>query len=178
METKFCVRCETDQPINEFYLNRYRKRITVKCQTCRYAETEKRRIRRILPDHLDDSYTYCVKGDHWVLKDVEIYKKSMGRKGYGHACRACDAERMRVSARRYKLKLRAWLNSLKERPCDRCGLNWPPFVLDWHHRDPATKKFNMGSAHRIKDRTKILAEVAKCDLYCSNCHRILTHTED
>ncbi len=44
--------------------------------------------------------------------------------------------------------------------------------LDWHHIDPSTKTAQisyMVRAHRSK--TKILEEMDKCVLVCSNCHR-------
>lgn len=54
-------------------------------------------------------------------------------------------------------------------PCAHCGGTFPPICMDWHHRDPTTKSrkrlFNMGKA-------AFLAEIAKCDLLCANCHRI------
>lgn len=178
METKVCGRCDRDLPLSEFKATSRSPKPTVKCQECRDAENAKRAARKIRPDHLDDSYVYCTKGEHWVLKDIEIYKRTRSPTGYGYGCKMCDAPRMAFHDKAYKKRLRSWLDSLKDSPCHRCGTKYPPYVMDWHHRDPSTKLFNMASAHRIKDREKILAEAAKCDLYCSNCHRIITHTAD
>ncbi|WCS70043.1 hypothetical protein Goe27_01650 [Bacillus phage vB_BsuM-Goe27] len=60
--------------------------------------------------------------------------------------------------------------------CVKCGLdhdgtNTPAF--DFHHRDPSTKEFNvnMNSINRFS-LEKLKAETNKCELLCSNCHRI------
>jgi hypothetical protein len=64
------------------------------------------------------------------------------------------------------------LNALKSRPCADCGVQYPPYVMDFDHlRD---KKYNLGWAKNLAVDT-ILAEAAKCDVVCSNCHRIRTH---
>ena len=72
---------------------------------------------------------------------------------------------------------RIWLDSLKEgKPCSDCGVIYPPYVLDWHHRDPKLKLFKISwGVHKNKDI--ILTEIAKCELVCANCHRIRTHGE-
>ena len=57
-----------------------------------------------------------------------------------------------------------------ERGCLKCGFRHPA-ALDFHHRDPAHKKYLISRSWQCKWET-ILAEIAKCDLLCSNCHRI------
>lgn len=79
--------------------------------------------------------------------------------------------------RRKKEELRLWLDSLKEgKPCRECGQTFPPIAMDWHHRDKEEKLFTIGSSS-IKGygRAKIEAELAKCDLLCAVCHRIIEH---
>lgn len=54
--------------------------------------------------------------------------------------------------------------------CVDCGES-NPAVLRFHHRDPSTKLFEV--AARWTTTLEVLeAEVAKCDLLCSNCHLI------
>lgn len=67
---------------------------------------------------------------------------------------------------------RDWCRSLKSNPCSRCGGTFPPVCMDWHHRDPNTKLFELSAAPR-HGRKKVLEEIAKCDLVCANCHRII-----
>lgn len=55
--------------------------------------------------------------------------------------------------------------------CQDCGGIFPPSVYDFHHIDMATKDKN--PSYVLKgglDKAK--AELAKCVLLCSNCHRI------
>jgi hypothetical protein len=61
--------------------------------------------------------------------------------------------------------------------CSECGFSHPA-ALDFHHRDPATKTDRVsGMAHNGRGWTRILAEIAKCEVLCANCHRILHHDE-
>ena len=68
----------------------------------------------------------------------------------------------------------AMLNELRDIPCADCGRRFPPCVMQFDHRDPATKRFEVT---RIITRARpvILAEVAKCDIVCTNCHRVRTY---
>jgi hypothetical protein len=52
--------------------------------------------------------------------------------------------------------------------CIRCGYSKSMRALQFHHRDPTTKEFNLRSSIKALDRLR--AEAAKCDLLCSNCH--------
>jgi hypothetical protein len=60
-------------------------------------------------------------------------------------------------------------------PCADCGKNYPYYVMDFDHRDPATKKFTIASKAKSTSRKQIWEEIAKCDVVCSNCHRERTH---
>ena len=68
---------------------------------------------------------------------------------------------------------REWLQSLKDKPCKRCGIKYHRCAMDWHHVDPSTKLFKIASKYFRIGKQRILEEVSKCELYCSNCHRII-----
>ncbi len=74
---------------------------------------------------------------------------------------------------------REWFNNevLKGKSCIKCGESHIG-CLDFHHRDPKEKEFGLGTIIRqnIK-KDRILEEIAKCDILCSNCHRKL-HWEE
>lgn len=56
-----------------------------------------------------------------------------------------------------------------------CGGSFPYYVMDFDHRPGEEKLYvvnKMPGRHGL-DRIKI--EVAKCDVVCSNCHRVRTH---
>jgi len=85
--------------------------------------------------------------------------------------RAANPERNRRNDRDNRTAKKAWLDSQKL-VCCRCQETHPA-CLEFHHRDPATKSMllSVGVAHYSLARLK--AEVKKCDIICSNCHRKL-----
>ncbi len=67
-----------------------------------------------------------------------------------------------------------YINYKKEQKCLQCGIT--DFrVLDFHHREPKEKSFNVSAKATGKVSIKtLMTEIAKCDILCSNCHRIVT----
>jgi hypothetical protein len=59
---------------------------------------------------------------------------------------------------------------LRAHPCIDCG-EANIVVLDFDHRDPKTKAHNVVVLSMQKPWTRVLAEIAKCDVRCANCHR-------
>ncbi len=61
---------------------------------------------------------------------------------------------------------------LKGGKCSACGYKKCINALEFHHRDPRTKLFKLSGINLTKySWEKILIEVEKCDLLCSNCHK-------
>lgn len=67
------------------------------------------------------------------------------------------------------------VNELKNVPCGDCGKRFPPYVMDFDHVR-GEKSGGKGGVAIGPNWTKerILAEAAKCDVICANCHRIRT----
>lgn len=65
------------------------------------------------------------------------------------------------------------INGIKsEIGCRRCR-NSDFRCLDFHHIDPYTKLFNVGAAiGKSVSMERLLAEIAKCEVLCGNCHRL------
>jgi hypothetical protein len=58
----------------------------------------------------------------------------------------------------------------KGRCCKVCGESHPA-CLDFHHRDPRAKNFDISFAVNTGMSDDLLAaEIAKCDVLCRNCH--------
>ena len=55
-----------------------------------------------------------------------------------------------------------------------CGNTFPPVCMDFDHRPNTDKKFNIGERYANAPISVLRAEIAKCDVVCSNCHRIRT----
>jgi len=68
--------------------------------------------------------------------------------------------------RRNKKKLVAFLGG----KCIKCGYNTCVGSLDFHHRNPADKKFSISSHGLHRDWVQLAEEALKCDLLCKNCH--------
>ena len=58
--------------------------------------------------------------------------------------------------------------------CSRCSES-RSVCLDFHHRIEADKLFELSRA-KDSGMSRLKAEIAKCDILCANCHRIL-HAE-
>lgn len=69
-----------------------------------------------------------------------------------------------------RVKTAAIIVAAKSNPCMDCGRSYPPYVMDFDHRDPGTKRGTITAMARYGVKT-LLAEIAKCDLVCANCHR-------
>lgn len=78
-------------------------------------------------------------------------------------------------------KVQKWRINTKQRmvdsmggECQICGYKKCNNALEFHHINPFTKEFALNSAlERPKAWAKIVIELRKCVLLCSNCHREL-----
>lgn len=75
----------------------------------------------------------------------------------------------------HKERRRVALNALKDLPCMDCDRKFPPYCMEFHHRDPKEKVSDV--SHLFVGSyawATILKEIEKCDLICVCCHRIRT----
>ncbi len=63
------------------------------------------------------------------------------------------------------------LESKGNKPCKDCGLHFPSYCMEYDHVND--DKVN-NVANMITSPGRLLEEIAKCELVCSNCHRIRT----
>lgn len=106
------------------------------------------------------------------LRKLECFSKRTGRgDGLRHECRDCQAEIAQAAYRRN----REYLDSVKlERGCLDCGYREHAVALDFDHRPGSDKSFNLNQAG-TKSLALLETEMAKCDVRCANCHRVITH---
>ncbi len=124
------------------------------------------------------------------VKPLEAFAKHSGRRdGRQVYCKTCRAE---IDHARYEREVGRtvprsfqqsergrgeWLNSLKEgRPCTDCGRVYPRQVMQWDHKPGFEKLGDISEDFWGRSREEVLAEIAKCDLVCTNCHIIRTFT--
>ena len=86
-----------------------------------------------------------------------------------------QAEIDRVKAR--QRAAREFLRKLRHVPCLDCGGTFLPHQMDFDHRDPSTKLFQVTDSGLLKSRERLLAEIAKCDIVCANCHAARTYVQ-
>jgi hypothetical protein len=65
------------------------------------------------------------------------------------------------------------MSYLQAHPCVDCGQT-DPLVLQFDHRDGTTKIDAVGTMVNRANWSSLLAEIAKCDVRCANCHRLRT----
>ena len=81
---------------------------------------------------------------------------------------------------RYRKAYKELVDPIKDVPCMDCGGRFPPCAMDFDHRDPSIKIFNISAFANQSLTTRkdmMLDEIAKCDIVCANCHRIRTNTK-
>jgi hypothetical protein len=66
------------------------------------------------------------------------------------------------------------LDQLRSVPCADCGKRYAQCSMDFDHRDPTRKVARVPSLVGRASLDRILAEAAKCDIVCANCHRLRT----
>lgn len=71
-------------------------------------------------------------------------------------------------------RTKAKLIELKSAPCMDCGGTFPPVAMDFDHRQGTEKRDSVSKLGCRGKMSAMLAEIAKCDLVCSNCHRVRT----
>lgn len=87
----------------------------------------------------------------------------------GFRCSRCNA--MAVAERRRRVK--RTLVDEAGGACAICGFSAHPRALQFHHVDPATKKFHLGQKGVTRRISEMRAEAAKCVLLCANCHALV-----
>ena len=68
-------------------------------------------------------------------------------------------------------KMRALVNYLGGK-CRRCGYKKCVAALDFHHKDPKTKRLLISQSLTMSIEV-LIEEADKCELLCANCHREL-----
>ena len=78
--------------------------------------------------------------------------------------------------RSLKIQRKAKYEAIKEAsPCMDCGNFFPAVCMDYDHRDSDSKINTVSILYTSNCPWKLVEEeMVKCDLVCSNCHRIRT----
>ena len=110
---------------------------------------------------------------------AEFSRRGLGYRGH---CKDCSKAYIREHYRNNKQyyldknkrkqdKLLAIVRHAKSKPCADCGQTYPYYVMDFDHREGEHKVLEIAKLIHSRSIRRILAEIAKCDVVCANCHR-------
>lgn len=72
--------------------------------------------------------------------------------------------------------IRLYIREQKDKPCQDCEKKYPYYVMDFDHHPEEEKLYNIANMARERLSLDLVKkEISKCDIVCSNCHRIRTH---
>jgi hypothetical protein len=102
------------------------------------------------------------------------YKNAETRRIYRRAYYARNPQRYIDGNYKTRQKIKEYIQKIKKsNPCTDCGNYFPYYVMDFDHL--SDKSFVIGRGYMTQSMIKVIAEIKKCELVCSNCHRIRTH---
>lgn len=93
----------------------------------------------------------------------------------GKFCSTKCKNKYYVDKRRKALKKQAI--EYKGGKCSSCGYNKCVGAMDFHHLGNSPKDFGISQAGHTKSWETLRAELDKCVLLCSNCHREIHYSE-
>jgi len=70
---------------------------------------------------------------------------------------------------------RRFIQDAKKRPCADCGVEYNSWIMQFDHL-PGHEKHFMLSKGFLRSMESIIAEIAKCEVVCANCHLERTHS--
>lgn len=127
---------------------------------------------------------FCNKcGKEKPIKEFSWRNKNKGikasnckecHKKYSHNHYIKNKEAYIEKAKKWRYKMREWFNELKGNlKCEICGEDHIS-CLDFHHENLEEKEINVSQTlSRGWSKKRILEEINKCTILCSNCHRKL-----
>lgn len=68
-----------------------------------------------------------------------------------------------------------YLQKVKSVPCADCGVQYEWFIMELDHLPQFEKVDRVSRLARSRSMAVIVAEVAKCDVVCANCHTRRTY---
>jgi hypothetical protein len=148
---KTCYKCKEEKPLTEFSLDPSRKDgYTNRCKSCKkiYSQTQ-----------------YVKNGENLKIKNKEYRLSNPDKINTYNTKQSKKRTSMKMDALKYKGGC-----------CVDCGLESTidnRVVFDFHHKDPSKKEVSLSSSSMISlTWEQICQELDKCELLCSNCHKL------
>ena len=108
---------------------------------------------------------HCKRCD--TIKEAdEFYRRRKGN-DLSPYCKPCTTAQTVERQRAFKQKCIEY----KGGACVKCGYNKCAAALDFHHMDPTQKDISIARMRHTRFDERVMKELDKCILVCSNCHR-------
>ena len=173
MKSKICNKCKEEHLLEEFHKDKNTK--DGRKNTCKKCISLDYRMRVFNKEDLPKSKRCNICKEEHLLEEFHINKQN--KDGRQNICKKCRNLQKRGAKQEKKLIYYSILDAYSDRVCTKCGYTadvWAPF--DWHHVDASTKLDEL-SQMTWGTEEKIIAELNKCILLCSNCHRLHHYLE-
>lgn len=113
----------------------------------------------------------CNKCKKYEVRNEKQYTCAKCHNEYQKAYYKKNPNSIKKSTDKRKRLIRTLIINEKKQPCLDCGVEYPYYVMDFDHVR-GEKSFNISvAAQKRFNIVKIVEEIAKCDVVCSNCHR-------
>lgn len=101
------------------------------------------------------------------------YKNSEIQKEFQHSHYIKYKETFRNRQRARRQRYREIIHEAKNKPCTDCGGQYPYYVMELDHL--VDKIDNLARMSNFSSDKKLIEEIAKCEVVCSNCHKQRTY---
>jgi hypothetical protein len=108
------------------------------------------------------------------LDEENFGKDRTRRNGLREQCKSCRNEKAAQTQVKSRERMKMWFDEQKNKPCMDCGRKFPTCCMDFDHTGEDKVEIVSRLVGSMAPKERILAEIAKCDLICANCHRIRT----
>lgn len=144
-------------------------------------------IRNIIRVSIDGQTWRCARCEAWFpISEKIVYNSNRKSESFCRDCKreydreyykenfSINSKKKNAFAAERRRITKSKIDAYKDRPCLDCGIRYPAWAMEFDHRDPSTKLFDISSSFRYVGKD-LMAEIQKCDLVCTLCHRFRTN---
>ena len=161
---KLCKKCNNEIP-NIIKINGKRHNISSRVYCINCSPFGEHNTQDLTINKTDTKHCCRCK----LTKPITDFYKRRNRPGVTSYCKECQNTQ---SVERQQTHKKLCIE-YKGGKCQHCGYDKHPSAMQFHHRDPQEKDYNISSCCATTFNDSIKTELDKCDLVCANCHFII-----